>query len=224
MKRVLLLAAFAVFAAAGADARARDSVSSFAGLPRSGLEVVTRSGTHHFEVWIAADDRSRARGLMFVRSLPPDEGMLFLFEHPQYAAFWMKNTYLSLDLVFIRADGVVVNVAPDARPHSEDPIPSAAPVTAVLELLAGTAKRIGLSAGSRIVHPAFAGASARREVDAAGRQGGDQGREVTTVAGGATVADHDGFAGLDRAECRNGAPGTLEIEAPRLPRQPDRLH
>ena len=155
MKRVLLLAAFAVLAAAGTDARARDSVSSFAGLPRSGLEVVTRSGTHHFEVWIAADDRSRERGLMFVRSLPPDEGMLFLFERPQYAAFWMKNTYLSLDLVFIGADGIVVNVAENATPLSLEPIASAAPVKAVLEVLTGTADRLGLQPGDRIRHLAF---------------------------------------------------------------------
>jgi hypothetical protein len=224
MRRLLSLLAFAGLAATAADALARDPVATFAGLPRSELQVVTASGSHRFEVWIAADDRSRERGLMFVTSLPPDQGMLFLFEHPQYAAFWMKNTYLSLDLIFIRADGVVVNIELDARPHSEEPIASTAPVTAVLELLAGTAKRIGLSAGSRIVHPAFAGASARRKVDAAGRQGGDQGREVVTVAGGATVADHDGFAGLDRAECRDRAPGALEIEALRLPRQSDRLH
>lgn len=222
--RRLLLAALAVLAAAATETQAQDSIPSFAGLPRSELQVVTLSGTHHFQVWIAADDQSRERGLMFVRTLPPDAGMLFLFERPQYAAFWMKNTYLSLDLVFIGADGVVVNVAENARPHSEDPIASAAPVTAVLELLAGTAKRIGLSAGSRIVHPAFAAKSARREVDAGRRQSGDQGREVLNVARGVTIADHDGFAGLDRAECRNCASGTLEIETLRFPRQADRLH
>lgn len=149
--RRLLLSALAI-ASFGAHA---DSVSTMGGLPRSELQVVTDSGSYRFKVWIADDDPSRERGLMFVKSLPADEGMLFLFERPQLAAFWMKNTYLSLDLIFIRADGVVVNVARNARPMTLDPIPSVAPVKAVLELLAGTAARIGLVAGSRIQHPAF---------------------------------------------------------------------
>lgn len=152
----LLRSLAACLALTGAGAEAGDSVSTIAGLPRSELQVVTASGTHRFQVWIAADDQSRERGLMFVRKLPPDEGMLFLFERPQFAAFWMKNTYLSLDLIFIRADGVVVNVAENARPLTLDPIPSAAPVKAVLELIAGTAAKIGLAAGDRVVHPVFA--------------------------------------------------------------------
>lgn len=163
MMRRLGSLAIACLALTGAGADAGDSVSTFAGLPRSELQVVTASGTHRFQVWIAADDRSRERGLMFVRKLPPDEGMLFLFERPQFAAFWMKDTYLSLDLVFIRADGVVVNVAENTRPRTLDPIPSAAPVKAVLELLAGTSARIGLVAGSRVLHPALASPSTQPE-------------------------------------------------------------
>lgn len=157
MKRLLRSLAIACLALTGAGAEADDSVPTFAGLPRSELQVVTAAGTHRFEVWVAADDRSRERGLMFVRKLPPDQGMLFLFERSQFVAFWMKNTYLSLDLVFIRADGMVVNVAENARPLTLDPIPSAGPVKAVLELLAGTSTRIGLVAGDRILHPALAG-------------------------------------------------------------------
>jgi uncharacterized membrane protein (UPF0127 family) len=163
MTRLLRLLTIACLAVTGAGATAGDSVSAFAGLPRDELQVVTDSGTHRFRVWIAADDRSRERGLMFVRKLPPDEGMLFLFERPQFAAFWMKDTYLSLDLVFIRADGVVVNVAEHARPLTLDPIPSAGPVKAVLELLAGTCGRIGLTAGDRILHPSLAGPAGRTD-------------------------------------------------------------
>lgn len=163
MTRLLWSLAIACLALTGAGAAAGDSVSAFAGLPRDELQVVTDSGTYRFRVWIAADDRSRERGLMFVRKLPADEGMLFLFERPQFAAFWMKDTYLSLDLVFIRADGVVVNVAEHARPLTLDPIPSAAPVKAVLELLAGTSARIGLAPGSRVLHPALASPSTQRE-------------------------------------------------------------
>jgi uncharacterized membrane protein (UPF0127 family) len=87
---------------------------------------------------------------MHVRELPPDTGMLFVFELPQAVSFWMKNTYLSLDLAFIAPDGTVVNVAADATPLSLEPIESAAPVLYVLELAAGTAARIGLEAGDRI--------------------------------------------------------------------------
>ena len=163
MTRLLRSLAIACLALTAASAAAGDSVSTFAGLPRSGLQVVTASGTHRFQVWIAADDQSRERGLMFVRKLPPDEGMLFLFERSQFAAFWMKNTYLSLDLVFIRADGVVVNVAQNTRPLTLDPIPSAAPVKAVLELLAGTSARIGLAPGSRVLHPVFSEPATQQE-------------------------------------------------------------
>ena len=82
--------------------------------------------------------------------------MLFVFEQPQYASFWMKNTYVPLDLIFVAADGTVVNVAANAKPLSLDPIPSVSPVLYVLELAAGTAARIGLVAGDRIVSTRFA--------------------------------------------------------------------
>lgn len=157
MTRLLRSFALACLALTGAGAEAGGSVSTLAGLPRSELQVVTASGTHRFKVWIAADHLSRARGLMDVRKMPPDEGMLFLFERSQYVGFWMKDTYLSLDVIFIRADGVVVNVAENTRPLTIDLIPSAAPVKAVLELLAGTSARIGLAAGDRVLHPALAG-------------------------------------------------------------------
>jgi uncharacterized protein len=146
-----LLASLALVAAcAGASDRAGDP---FPALEQSKVVAQTASGTHEFAVWIAADDRSRQRGLMDVRQLPPGQGMLFLFASPQEVAFWMKDTYLSLDLVFIAEDGTVVNVAPDARPLSLRPIESEGPVVAVLEIRAGSARRIGLKAGDRIVLP-----------------------------------------------------------------------
>jgi hypothetical protein len=83
--------------------------------------------------------------------------MLFLFEQPRIASFWMKDTYLSLDIIFISQDGIVVNVANDTKPLSLAPIQSIAPVTGVLELVAGSAVRIGLTAGDRALHPAFGG-------------------------------------------------------------------
>lgn len=151
MKRrlaALLLACVAVTGAA--EALGKRPARLFPNLPTADVQVTTASGAHSFAVWIAADDASRERGLMYVRELPPGQGMLFLLDQPQQAAFWMKNTYLSLDLVFIAADGRVANVAHDTKPFSLAPIPSRGPVKAVLELVAGSARRIGLEAGDRV--------------------------------------------------------------------------
>ncbi len=138
-----------VAAAGGAEALGKRPASLFPNLPSTSVQIATATGTHAFSAWIAADDPSRERGLMYVRALPPGQGMLFLFDEPQYAAFWMKNTYLPLDLIFIAKDGQVVNVA-RGKPHSLNPIPSAGPVTGVLELAAGSAERIGLVPGNRV--------------------------------------------------------------------------
>jgi uncharacterized membrane protein (UPF0127 family) len=154
-KRWPALAALACLAVVDSQARDSRSPSPFPELPTANLQVLTATGSHRFQVWVAADDRSRERGLMHVRKMAPDQGTLFLFEQPQNAAFWMKNTCLSLDLVFIGADGVFVNFAPDADPLSLRPIESVAPVKAVLELVAGTAAKIELSTGDRVIHPAF---------------------------------------------------------------------
>lgn len=143
----LLLAALATTMA---GALGKQPAALFPHLPVTDVQVTTASGTHAFRAWIAADDSSRERGLMHVRELPSDQGMLFLFDQPQPAAFWMKNTYLSLDIIYVTADGRVANVAQDARPHSQTPIPSAGPVAAVLELVAGSARRIGLKAGDLV--------------------------------------------------------------------------
>jgi len=137
------------------DAAKPDTAAPFPDLPRAEIQAITAGGRHDFKVWIADNDRSRERGLMFVKSLPADQGMLFLFERPQFASFWMKNTYLSLDIVFIGPDGVIVNIARDAEPLSQRTIESDAPVKGVLELIAGTAKKIGLTPGDRILHKAF---------------------------------------------------------------------
>jgi uncharacterized protein len=149
MKLRHLLPVLTALVAACANA-AGDSPPLFPGLEQAELEAVTKSGTHRFKVWIAADDQSREQGLMRVRALPPDHGMLFLFDRPQPVAFWMKDTWLSLDLVFIGPDGAVVNVSANARPHSLEPIESDGPAIAVLEVLAGTTERIGLRPGDRI--------------------------------------------------------------------------
>ena len=153
MKRLAALLVLAAFAAEPAAALGKRPPSPLAHLPRADVSVVTAGGTHRFRVWIAADFESRARGLMFVRQLPADQGMLFLFDRPKRASFWMMDTYVSLDIVFIAPDGVVANIAHDTQPLSLAPIESVAPVTCVLELVAGTAARIGLVAGDRVTCP-----------------------------------------------------------------------
>jgi uncharacterized membrane protein (UPF0127 family) len=119
------------------------------------LEIVTASGTHRFSVEVMRTDEQRARGLMHRRFMPEDRGMLFDFKREEPVAMWMKNTFLSLDMIFIDKAGKVVNVAEHTEPLSERIIPSAAPVLAVLEVNAGTARRIGLKAGDRLHHPLF---------------------------------------------------------------------
>ena len=93
---------------------------------------------------------------MFRRSLPADRGMLFDFARVEPVSMWMQNTYIPLDMLFIRADGTVARVAENAEPLSTRTIPSGEPVLAVLELLGGTAARLGIKAGDRVEHPLFA--------------------------------------------------------------------
>ena len=120
------------------------------------LTIVTRSGQRHaFQVEVARNDADRAQGLMFRRSMPADRGMLFDFGRVEPVAMWMQNTYLPLDMLFVRADGTIARVAANAEPLSTRAIPSGEPVLAVLELNAGTAARLGIQAGDRLDHPLF---------------------------------------------------------------------
>ena len=121
------------------------------------LLIETPAGQHRFTVELAATPSERSRGLMFRRAMQPDHGMLFDFRAPQPVAFWMKNTPLPLDMLFIDEAGVIVQIAADTVPYSETPIPSEQPIRAVLELKAGTAKRLGITAGAKVRHAIFAG-------------------------------------------------------------------
>jgi uncharacterized protein len=114
------------------------------------IEITTVSGVHPFQVEIARDDASRARGLMYRRFMPDDRGMLFEFDRNEPVAFWMKNTYIKLDMIFIAPDGSVVRVAANAEPLSEAIVPSGGPCVAVLELNGGVAARIGLKPGDKV--------------------------------------------------------------------------
>ncbi|WP_043748367.1 DUF192 domain-containing protein [Methylobacterium nodulans] len=125
--------------------------------PTEPLTIVSRSGRHAFQVEVMRDDAGRAQGLMFRRSMAPDHGMLFDFAQVAPVTMWMKNTYLPLDMLFIRADGTVARIAADTEPLSTRTISSGGPVLAVLELNAGTAAKLGLRPGDKVEHPLFKG-------------------------------------------------------------------
>jgi hypothetical protein len=120
------------------------------------LSIASQGGQRQtFRVEVARNDADRAQGLMFRRSMPADQGMLFDFGRVEPVSMWMQNTYLSLDMLFIRPDGTIARIAANTEPLSTRTIPSGEPVLAVLELNAGTAARLGIKAGDRVEHPVF---------------------------------------------------------------------
>jgi uncharacterized protein len=121
------------------------------------LEIVSKTGVHVFSVELAVTDEQRSRGLMFRRALPEGQGMLFKFEPDQVITMWMHNTYISLDMIFIRNDGRVLRIVENTKPESDNIISSGAPARGVLEVIAGTARKLGIAPGDRVAHPWFVG-------------------------------------------------------------------
>jgi uncharacterized protein len=121
------------------------------------LEIASKSGVHVFAVELATTPEEQAKGLMFRQSLPEGQGMLFDFHQEQPTSFWMKNTYIPLDMIFIRGDGRILRIAENTVPLSETLVPSGGPVRAVLEVIAGTARKLGIAPGDRVAHPIFNG-------------------------------------------------------------------
>ncbi len=120
------------------------------------LSIVTQGGQRQsFQVEVARNDADRAQGLMYRRSMPANQGMLFDFGRVEPVSMWMQNTYLPLDMLFVRQDGTIARIAANTEPLSTRTIPSGEPVLAVLELNAGTAARLGIKAGDRLEHPLF---------------------------------------------------------------------
>ena len=118
---------------------------------RGTLTIESDDGAHHeFDIYLAIDVDQQRRGLMFVRRMPEDTGMLFVYELSEEHSMWMKNTYISLDIVFARADGTVSSVIHDTQPLSLTSQSSLEPVNYVLELNAGTARRLNIGRKSRI--------------------------------------------------------------------------
>jgi uncharacterized membrane protein (UPF0127 family) len=119
------------------------------------LQIIGRIGVHPFTVELAVTPEEKAKGLMFRRELPEGRGMLFDFRTEQEITMWMQNTYISLDMIFIRADGRILRIAENTEPLSTRIVPSGGPARAVLEVIAGTARKLGLATGDRVIHPMF---------------------------------------------------------------------
>ena len=113
------------------------------------LTITSSTGVHRFTVEVARTAEQQRVGMMFRTSVAPDRGMLFPYGHPQNVAFWMKNTLIALDIIFIRADGTIARIS-TAVPHSETPVPSGEPIVAVLEIAAGRAAELGMRPGDRV--------------------------------------------------------------------------
>ena len=153
MKAVLLSVALAL-ALPGCSSAAPDSAQV---LTQSGLDIETTQGVRHFTVEVAATPEEQSRGLMFRKSMAPDAGMLFPFGGDGPRAFWMKNTILPLDMIFIRSTGEIVAIAENTVPYSLRPVAPHEPAAAVLEVNAGTVERLGIKRGDHVRHPAIAG-------------------------------------------------------------------
>jgi len=121
------------------------------------LEIATKSGVQVFSVEVATTEEEKRTGLMYRKELPDGRGMLFDFSPEQEVSMWMKNTFIPLDMIFIRADGRILRIAEDTVPQSTKIIPSRGLAKGVLEVIAGTAKKYGIAPGDRVAHPLFNG-------------------------------------------------------------------
>jgi uncharacterized membrane protein (UPF0127 family) len=153
---VAFLLAFAACSQGGADADAKPSAATQAAVhPESGLPVVplkvqSAKGAHAFRVEVATTQQEQAKGLMFRTQLGADEGMIFINKPPRPASFWMRNTVIPLDIIFIGTDHRVLNIAANAVPYDESPLSSTGVTSGVLELNGGRAAELGIKAGDKV--------------------------------------------------------------------------
>ena len=150
-----VLAWFAMLALAAGTTAAQSPIVDLATFPHGKLEITVGKQKLTFETWLADTPERQAQGLMFVRSLPAQRGMLFVHESPKPIGMWMKNTYIPLDMVFIDGKGRIQQIVANTTPHSLDVIRSNEPALAVLEIGGGEAKRLGLERGQVVRHPAL---------------------------------------------------------------------
>jgi uncharacterized protein len=131
------------------------ALAQLAQFPTAPLTIVTAGGPHKFTVELATTPAQMEQGLMFRQSLAPDAGMLFDYQTPSMAMMWMKNTLIPLDMLFVDTQGRIVNIHERAVPGSLATISAAAPARAVIELNGGTAARLGIRPGDRVMFPIF---------------------------------------------------------------------
>ena len=119
------------------------------------VEIASKGGVHIFAVEVVDNDADRAKGLMYRKELPEGRGMLFDFHRDQEVSFWMQTTYIPLDMIFIRGDGRILRIEENTEPLSTRMIPSRGPVRAVLEVIGGTSRKLGIAPGDRVAAPIF---------------------------------------------------------------------
>ncbi len=144
----LMMAAWAV--AGGVQAQAT--------FDRSMLTIETLGASHEFDIELALTPAQQSQGLMFRRQMAPNAGMLFYHRRDTVATMWMRNTFLPLDMLFVAADGRIVHIAERTVPQSLTTISAGKPVRAVLEVNAGTVRRLAIRSGDRLIHPLFGNA------------------------------------------------------------------
>lgn len=151
MIRLSALLTIGLLAACSSPPPAADNVDQ-AQVVSTSLPVVIRTakGTHRFDVEVAATPLEQEKGLMFRKELAPDSGMLFPMDPPRTASFWMKDTLIPLDMLFIHTDGTIAFLKSDAQPYSRIPVSAGVPVAAVLELRGGRAAELGIAEGDRV--------------------------------------------------------------------------
>lgn len=150
---VRLLGVLALAALAGCTpsaARSTDSPAATGDALLAPLEIKTAKGVVKFRVEVAQTPDEQSRGLMYRTSLPDHGGMIFPMAPPRFAAFWMKNTYIPLDMIFIRPDGTIARIAANTVPESLDTVESGEPVSAVLEIVGGGAAADGIAEGDKV--------------------------------------------------------------------------
>jgi len=153
----LIPALFAFLAFSGLDSKdaSAQRANSLVSFSREALAIKSGDRTHKFSVELALSNRQQMQGLMFRRRMAADAGMLFVYRREEPTAMWMKNTFIPLDMLFIARNGTIRRIAERTVPMSEAVIASGGPVGAVLELNAGTASRLGLKPGDRVISSAL---------------------------------------------------------------------
>jgi uncharacterized protein len=147
--RFVFASFFAIFSLSAAAQTATPSPDAGIAqtLPLKSVTVISGKKTHKFKVMLARTAAEQEVGMMWQLKVAPDAGMLFPFSAPRQAAFWMRNTLIPLDIIFIRKDGRIANIGPNATPQSLQPVPSLGPVSAVLEIAGGRAAELGIKPG-----------------------------------------------------------------------------